>query len=70
MKMNYAQVLYEDPAATLDDLRESVGTLEETTQTVRRVFGGAHPLTMQIELSLRESRAALGGRDTAPPGSA
>ena len=70
MKMNYAQVLYEDPAATLDDLRESVGTLEETTQTVRRVFGGAHPLTMQIELSLRESRAALGGSDTAPSGSA
>ena len=34
-----------DPAATLDDLREAVTTLEEVEQNMRRVFGRAHPLT-------------------------
>ena len=31
--------LYEDPDATLDDLREAVTTLEEIEPTARRVFG-------------------------------
>jgi len=70
MKMNYAQDLYEDPAATLDDLREAVTTLEDIEQTARRVFGGAHPTTANIELSLREARAVLHARDTEPSGSA
>ena len=66
---NYAQSLYEDSAATLDDLREAVTTLEETERTARRVLGGAHPTTVGIERALREARAALGARDT-PSGSA
>ena len=52
-----------DEGATLDDLREAVTTLEETERTARRVLGGAHPVTAQIGLSLRESRAALSARD-------
>jgi len=36
---SYADALYTDPGATLDDLREAVTTLEETTRTARRVFG-------------------------------
>ena len=51
--------LYEDPAATLDDLREVVTTYEETERTARRVMGGAHPLTADIEHYLEESRAVL-----------
>ena len=51
--------LYKDPAATLDDLHEAVTTLEDMTQTARRVLGGAHPLTTHIERSLADSRAVL-----------
>ena len=62
--------LYKDPAATLDDLREAVTTLEETTRTARRVLGGAHPIVVAIEQSLRNARGALRARETpAAPGS-
>ena len=35
--------------ATLDDLRKAMTMLEETERIARRVLGGAHPLTMEIE---------------------
>ena len=54
-RCNYAESLYEDPEATLDDLREAVTTLEEVERIARRVLGGAHPLTVDIEGELRES---------------
>ena len=56
--------------ATLDDLRESVATLEDLTPTARRVLGGAHPVTTGIEKDLRNARAALGARETPPSGGA
>ena len=56
MRWNYARALSEDPAATLDDLREAVTTLEEIDRAARRVLGGAHPLTEDIGESLRASR--------------
>ena len=55
---------YRDPAATLDDLREAVSTLEDTERTARRVLGGAHPVTRGIELHLRNARLALRARET------
>ena len=70
MRKIYAMALYKDPAATLDDLREAVTTLEETTRTARRVLGGAHPIVVAIEQSLRNARGALRARETpAAPGS-
>jgi len=60
----YAESLYEDPAATLDDLHESVTTLEDLARTARRVLGGAYPLVGKIEQSLRKARAALRARET------
>ena len=60
----YAAALYEDPDAALDDLREAVMTLEETTQIARRVLGAAHPVTAEIEPYLRDARAALAARET------
>ena len=48
-----------DPGATLDDLREAVATLEDTERISRRVLGGAHPTTTEIEDELRKARAAL-----------
>ena len=66
----YARTLYGD-GASLDDLRESVTTLEDADRIARRVFGGAHPTTEMIELQLRYARAALRARETpSPPGSA
>ena len=64
MRLNYATTLWMDAGATLDDLREAVSTLEETERTAWRVFGGDHPLTKGIELSLRNARAALAARET------
>ena len=53
-----------DPAATLDDLREAATMLEEIEPTARRVLGGAHPLTVDIEGDLRNARAKLNARET------
>jgi hypothetical protein len=59
MRKIYAKTLCRDPNATLDDMREAVNTLEEVERIARRVFGGAHPLTVEIESSLRASRVVL-----------
>ena len=67
MRGLYAQSLYEDTTATLDDLREAVTTLEDAGRIARRVMGGAHPLTEEIEDELRDARAALRARETQPP---
>ena len=69
MRWAYAQALYVNPSATLDDLNEALTTLEETAQTTRRVLGGAHPDAVRIAKSLREAREALHARET-PSGSA
>ena len=60
MKHKYAQTLYEDPEATLEDLREAVNALEDTERTARRVFGDAHPFISTIGHCLRFARGALG----------
>ena len=58
----YAESLYSDPGATLDDLREAVTTLEEIEPTARRVLGSAHPHIEGIEDELQDARAALYAR--------
>jgi len=69
MKEKYAKALYKDDGSTLDDLREAVATLEEIERIARRVFGGAHPTTALIEVSVGESRAALRAREAPPESS-
>ena len=54
MRSMYAEALFNNPSATLDDLREAVTTLEETERIARRVLGGAHPTT-----TAGESNASL-----------
>ena len=61
--MNYARALYKDDGATLDDLREAVTTLEDAGRIARRVLGGAHPLTVEIERLRQFLRAELHARD-------
>jgi tetratricopeptide (TPR) repeat protein len=63
LRWNYASALFSDDAASLDDLREAATTLEDVEQTARRVFGGAHPLAVEIERDLRNARAALRARE-------
>ena len=70
MRKIYAIVLCKDPAATLDEIREAVTTLDEIEPTARRVLGGTPPTTVNIEVGLRDARAALRARETSPPGSA
>ena len=65
MTLLYANALYHDEGATLDDLREAVATLEDAAGIARRVLGGAHPLTVDIEDPLRVARATLRARETA-----
>ena len=75
MRLLYAGALFVDASATLDDLRESVTTLEDAGRIARRVFGGAHPMTKDNEAILLNARvllnarAALRARET-PSGSA
>ena len=65
MRWRYAEALCWDTAATLDDVREAVTTLEETLPTARRVLGGAHPFTVEVERNLGDVRAALRAREGA-----
>ena len=60
--------LHYDTDATLDDLREAVMILEETERTAKRVLGGPHPVTMDIQSVLQNARAALRASETPPPG--
>ena len=66
MRWSYARALYNDPTATIDDVREAVTTLEETERTARRVMGGEHPITKVLAHNLPKARATLCARDTPP----
>ena len=66
MRYTYALALYEDPAATLDDSREAVTTLEETERIARRVLGSVHPLAVEVERDLGKARVALRAREMSP----
>ena len=64
MRQNYATALLADPTATLDDLREAVMTLEDSSRTARRVLGGTHPDVAEVEKVLEDARADLRARET------
>jgi hypothetical protein len=67
LKANFAIALCnKDDGATLDELHEAVSTLEDTERIARRVLGGAHPDTKNMEAGLRDARAALRARETPP----
>ena len=55
--------LFRADGATINDLREAVTTIEDTERIARRVLGGAHPLTVNIERNLQKARAALAARE-------
>ena len=69
MRLNYAQSLYMDVyGSTLDDLHESVTTLEDLDRRSRRVLGIAHPFTKGVAIDLFQARTELSlHRDETPP---
>ena len=52
--------------ASLDSIHEAVTTLEDMARTMRRVLGGAHPLSKFIQMSLQHARATLRAREETP----
>ena len=64
----YSKALSEDPAATLDDLREAVTMLEDAERTARRVLGGAHPSQWKLRAICkpREPRSAPAKATSSP----
>ena len=68
MRSLYGWAFYKDTGATLADLREAVTMYEDTVRIARRVLGGLHPLTVDIETSLRDARAVLHARKATPSG--
>ena len=52
----------QDTAATHDDLREAVETLEAIAPLWKRVLGESHPETPAILRALKEARKALAAR--------
>ena len=70
MRWNYARALYQNDDATLGDLCEAVTTLEESERTARRVFGRAHPLTVDIASCLLDVYKILRARETPSTGAA
>jgi len=63
MRRSYARLLYRDPDATLDELREAVTTLDDAARIAQRVFGVANPMAKGIESDLRNSRKVLRARE-------
>jgi hypothetical protein len=61
----YANALCEDDCATLEDLRESVETLESVAPVWKRIFGEAHPETPKVQRALKSAREALAARAAA-----
>ena len=62
MRWIYAMALYEDPSATLDDVREAVETLESIARSWKLVLGEAHPEMPQVQGALKDAREALATR--------
>ncbi len=65
MRSAYAEALYKDDGATLDDLRESVETLGSVAPLWTRVFGLSHPDTPNVQRALEDARKALAARAAA-----
>ena len=67
VRWNHARAIYDDPGATLDDIREAVAMLEDSARTARRVLGGANPIASAMEDDLRRARIVLAIREALSP---
>ena len=63
--LQYAEAICKDDSTTLHDLCEAVTTLDGLVRIARRVLGGDHPTTKEIEGDLEGARLALRARKCA-----
>ena len=70
MRFNYARALFDDPNATLGDLRESVERFEKTARMAQRALGSAHPEVVNAGKTLQSARAVLAARERQSPADA
>ena len=59
MRKLHAAMVYGDPDATFEDLREAADAIEDTARIARRVLGNTHPMTKGLEQDVSASRAEL-----------
>ena len=60
-----ARSIYEDPNASVEDLREAVRVFENVPAASSRVFGPAHPDTKKYEGILAKAKKALAEKSSA-----
>ena len=60
-----ARSIYEDPNASVEDLREAVRVFENVPAASSRVFGPAHPDTKKYEVILAKAKKALAEKSSA-----
>ena len=60
-----ARSIYEDPNASIEDLREAVRVFENVPAASSRVFGPAHPDTKKYEVILAKAKKALAEKSSA-----
>ena len=63
LRWSYAQSLYEDPGATVDDLKEAMTTLEDAGYIALHVFGDIHPLAVAFAKVWHRARDTLAARE-------
>jgi len=69
MRGYYAEALFNDNGATLEEIRVAVTTIDETVRTARQMLGFSHPLAVALGENLRIMRAALHAREETATGS-
>ena len=59
MQRIYAQCLYKNDGASLEDITAAVATLEDLDRRQSRIYGAAHPQTGTTRARLAEAREKL-----------
>ena len=59
MQRIYAQCLYKNDGASLEDITAAVATLEDLDRRQTRIYGAAHPQTGSTRRRLAEAREKL-----------
>jgi len=59
MRLLYAMCLFEDDAASRDDVADAISQLEELLRTAHRIYGPANPLVKNVKETLEFARERL-----------
>ena len=64
LRSHYADAIFKHPDATLQAMTSAVETMERIWRARQRVFGHSHRTTIDAQMDLEASRAALRARET------